>query len=134
MRTGIYCQKKETEHNIRPVPSATGMAVSRQTVYRCLGQIGLYARRLDRCVPLTATHCPGLACSLILPDFHMESSRYKLSPRERHCFGGTELLIWGGIILRSRTDLYVQIGTIIGLIYRDVILEHVRLFQGAVVA
>ncbi|GFX15507.1 HTH_Tnp_Tc3_2 domain-containing protein [Trichonephila clavipes] len=36
--------------------SATGTAVSRQTVYRRLGPIGLYARRPVRCVPLTATH------------------------------------------------------------------------------
>ncbi|GFW82958.1 transposable element Tcb2 transposase [Trichonephila clavipes] len=36
---------------------ATGTTVSRQTVYRRLGHIGLYARRLVRCVPLTATHC-----------------------------------------------------------------------------
>ncbi|GFU63668.1 HTH_Tnp_Tc3_2 domain-containing protein [Trichonephila clavipes] len=71
---------------------ATGTTVSRQTVYRRLGHIGLYARRPVRCVPLTATHCrlrltwsrehalwtpqqwccvmfstsPGLVCSLIL--------------------------------------------------------------------
>ncbi|GFY07634.1 transposable element Tcb1 transposase [Trichonephila clavipes] len=37
--------------------SATGTTVSRQTVYRRLGNIGLYARRHVRCVPLTATHC-----------------------------------------------------------------------------
>ncbi|GFY20990.1 HTH_Tnp_Tc3_2 domain-containing protein [Trichonephila clavipes] len=36
--------------------SATGMTVSRQTMYRRLGHIGLYARRPVRCVPLTATH------------------------------------------------------------------------------
>ncbi|GFY28934.1 transposable element Tcb1 transposase [Trichonephila clavipes] len=37
--------------------SATGTTVSRQTVYRRLGHICLYARRPVRCVPLTATHC-----------------------------------------------------------------------------
>ncbi|GFT32710.1 transposable element Tcb1 transposase [Trichonephila clavipes] len=37
--------------------SATSTIVSRQTVYRHLGHIGLYARRPVRCVPLTATHC-----------------------------------------------------------------------------
>ncbi|GFX04281.1 HTH_Tnp_Tc3_2 domain-containing protein [Trichonephila clavipes] len=36
---------------------ATGTTVLRQTVYRRLGHIGLYARRPVRCVPLTATHC-----------------------------------------------------------------------------
>ncbi|GFU79917.1 transposable element Tcb1 transposase [Trichonephila clavipes] len=41
----------------RQLSSATGTAVSRQTVYRRLGHIGLYARRPVRCVPLTATHC-----------------------------------------------------------------------------
>ncbi|GFT28812.1 HTH_Tnp_Tc3_2 domain-containing protein [Trichonephila clavipes] len=37
--------------------SATGKTVSRQTMYRRLGHIGLYARRPVRCVPLIATHC-----------------------------------------------------------------------------
>ncbi|KFM63892.1 Transposable element Tc1 transposase, partial [Stegodyphus mimosarum] len=39
----------------RQLSSASG--TSRQTVYRRLGQIGLYACRPVRCVPLTATHC-----------------------------------------------------------------------------
>ncbi|GFW84646.1 transposable element Tcb1 transposase [Trichonephila clavipes] len=39
-----------------PLSSATGTTVSRQTVYRRLGHIGLYARRPVRCFPLTATH------------------------------------------------------------------------------
>ncbi|GFW35490.1 transposable element Tcb1 transposase [Trichonephila clavipes] len=37
--------------------SATGTTVSKQTVYRRLGHIGLYDRRPVLCVPLTATHC-----------------------------------------------------------------------------
>ncbi|GFW96839.1 transposable element Tcb1 transposase [Trichonephila clavipes] len=37
--------------------SATGTTVSRQTVYRLLEHIGLYARRPVRCVALPATHC-----------------------------------------------------------------------------
>ncbi|GBN80434.1 hypothetical protein AVEN_196681-1, partial [Araneus ventricosus] len=41
----------------RQLSSATGTTVSRQTVYRRLGHIGLYARRPVRCVPLIATHC-----------------------------------------------------------------------------
>ncbi|GFX34375.1 transposable element Tcb1 transposase [Trichonephila clavipes] len=41
----------------RQLSSATGTTVSRQTVYRRLGHIGLYARRPVRSVPLTATHC-----------------------------------------------------------------------------
>ncbi|GFT94417.1 transposable element Tcb1 transposase [Trichonephila clavipes] len=59
MRTGIWqlLPKKQTEHSIRPVSSATCTKFSRQTVYRRLWYIGLYARRPVRCVPLTATHC-----------------------------------------------------------------------------
>ncbi|GFV39456.1 transposable element Tcb1 transposase [Trichonephila clavipes] len=41
----------------RQLSSATGTTVSRKTVDRRLGHIGLYARRSVRCVPLTATHC-----------------------------------------------------------------------------
>ncbi|GFV18990.1 transposable element Tcb1 transposase [Trichonephila clavipes] len=41
----------------RQLSSATGMTVSRQTMYRRLGHICLYARKPVRCVPLNATHC-----------------------------------------------------------------------------
>ncbi|GFU11378.1 HTH_Tnp_Tc3_2 domain-containing protein [Trichonephila clavipes] len=40
----------------RQFSSATGTTISRQTVYRRLGSICLYARRPVSCVPLTATH------------------------------------------------------------------------------
>ncbi|GFW71628.1 transposable element Tc3 transposase [Trichonephila clavipes] len=54
------------------------------------------------------------------------------NPIERHRYGGAGWLVWGGIILDSRTDLHVQSVTMTGDIYRDVILEqHVRLFRGA---
>ncbi|GFS59890.1 transposable element Tcb1 transposase [Trichonephila clavipes] len=64
MRTGIYLavtakrNRRSTESDLsRQLSSATGTTVSRQTVYRRLGHIGLYARMPVRCVPLTATHC-----------------------------------------------------------------------------
>ncbi|GFV97107.1 transposable element Tcb1 transposase [Trichonephila clavipes] len=41
----------------RQLSSATDTTVSRQTVHRRLGHIGLYAHSFVRCVPLTATHC-----------------------------------------------------------------------------
>ncbi|GFY23168.1 HTH_Tnp_Tc3_2 domain-containing protein [Trichonephila clavipes] len=41
----------------RQLSPATGTTVFRQTEYRRLGHIGLYARRSVKCVPLTATHC-----------------------------------------------------------------------------
>ncbi|GFV84188.1 transposable element Tcb2 transposase [Trichonephila clavipes] len=51
---------------------------------------------------------------------------------EQHRYGGAGWVIWGGIILGSRTYLHVQSVTMTGHIYRDVILEqHVRWFRGA---
>ncbi|GFV83730.1 retrovirus-related Pol polyprotein from transposon TNT 1-94 [Trichonephila clavipes] len=43
---------------------------------------------------------------------------------ERHRYGGAGWLVWGGIILGSRTDLHVQSVTMTGHIYWDVILEQ----------
>ncbi|GFT80359.1 HTH_Tnp_Tc3_2 domain-containing protein [Trichonephila clavipes] len=96
----------------RQLSSSTDTTVSRQTVYRRLGHIGLYARRPVRYVPLTATHCRlRLTCSrkhalwttqqwscvmfslqraqiwlavCFSPDFNMDSARYPLPPREHH--------------------------------------------------
>ncbi|GFX81632.1 transposable element Tcb1 transposase [Trichonephila clavipes] len=42
---------------------------------------------------------------------------------ERHRYGGAGWLVWGGIILGSRTDLHFQSVTMADHIYRDVILE-----------
>ncbi|GFY21948.1 transposable element Tcb1 transposase [Trichonephila clavipes] len=150
-----------TQHQICLVSSQVS-SVSRQTVYRRLGHIGLYARRPVRCVPLTATHC---RLRLIWSREHAlwrpqqwscvifsEESRFSLQSHslrtliwrepgtryhhentiERHRYGGAGWLVWGGIILGSRTDLHVQSATMTGHIYRDVILEQlVRLFRGA---
>ncbi|KFM67269.1 hypothetical protein X975_11978, partial [Stegodyphus mimosarum] len=43
---------------------------------------------------------------------------------KRHRYGGVGVLVWGGIILGSRANLHVQIGTMTSQIYRDVILEQ----------
>ncbi|GFU00687.1 transposable element Tcb2 transposase [Trichonephila clavipes] len=157
-------------HNILNPPSplkavlrgSTGTTVSRQTVYRRLGHIRLYARRPDRCAPLTATHCrlrltwnrehalwtpQQWSCVMFSDESRVSlqsDSRRTLIWRapgtryhqentiERHRYGGAEWLVWGGIILGSRTDLHVQSVTMTGHIYRDFILEqHVRLFRGA---
>ncbi|GFU48015.1 transposable element Tc3 transposase [Trichonephila clavipes] len=111
----------------RHLSSATGTTVSSQTVYRRLGHIGLYARRPVRCVPLTATHCR------LRLTWRTPGTRFtKRTPLNDKRYGGAGWLVWGGIILGSRTDLHVQSVTMTGHIYRDVILEqHVRLFRGA---
>ncbi|GFU04267.1 transposable element Tcb1 transposase [Trichonephila clavipes] len=138
----------------RQLSSATGTIVSRQTAYRRLEHIGLYARRPVRCVPLTATHCrlrltwsrehalwtPQQWSCVMFSDesrFILQSdSRRTLIWRapgtryhqesiiERLRYGGAGWLVWGGIIPGSRTDLHVQNVTMTGHIYRDVILEQ----------
>ncbi|GFT99724.1 transposable element Tcb1 transposase [Trichonephila clavipes] len=140
--------------------SATGTTVSRQTVYRRLGHIGLYTNTPVRCVPLMAIHChlrltwsrehalwtpQQWSCVIFSDEFSLQSdsrrtviwrasgTRYhQENSIERHRYGGAGWLVWGGIILGSRTGLHVQSVTMTGHIYRDVILEqHVRLFRGA---
>ncbi|GFT84936.1 transposable element Tcb1 transposase [Trichonephila clavipes] len=138
----------------RLLSSATGTTISRQSVYRRLGHIGLYARRPVRCVPLTATHCrlrltwsrehalwtpQQWSCVMFSSEsrFNLQSdSRRTLIWRapgtryhqentiERHRYFAARRLIWGGIILGFRTDLHVQSVTMTGHIYQDVILEQ----------
>ncbi|GFU47340.1 transposable element Tcb1 transposase [Trichonephila clavipes] len=165
MRTGIYIyiylavtakrNRRSTVSDLsRQLSSATGTAVSRQTVYRCLGHIGPYARRPVRCVPLTATHChlrltwsrehalwtPQQWSCVMFSDesrFSLQSDSHRTliwrapgtryhqeNTIERHRYGGAGCLDWGGIILDSRTDLHVQSLTMTGHIYQDVILEQ----------
>ncbi|GFX33957.1 transposable element Tcb1 transposase [Trichonephila clavipes] len=138
----------------RLLSSATGATVSRQTMYKRLRHISLYARRPVRCVPLTSTHCrlrltwsrehalwtPQQWSYVMFSDesrFSLQSdSRRTLIWRasgtryhqentiERHRYGGAGWLVWGGIFLGSRTDLHVQSVTLTGYIYWDVILEQ----------
>ncbi|GFV08030.1 transposable element Tcb1 transposase [Trichonephila clavipes] len=146
----------------RQLSSATGTTVLRQTVYRRLRHTRLYARRPVRYVPLTATHChlrltwsrehvlwtpQQWSCMMFSHEYRFSlqsdsrrtfiwrapGTRYhQENTIEQHRYGGAGCLVWGGIILGSRTDLYVQSVTMADHIYRDVLLEqHVRLFRGA---
>ncbi|GFV16442.1 HTH_Tnp_Tc3_2 domain-containing protein [Trichonephila clavipes] len=128
----------------RQVSSATGTIVSRKTVYRRLGHIGLYARRPVKCVPLTATHCrlrltwsrehalwtPQQWSCVMFSDesrfsFQSDSRRtlicrapgthyHQEDTIERHRYVGAGWLVWAGIILGSTTDLHVQSVTMTG--------------------
>ncbi|GFT07229.1 transposable element Tcb1 transposase [Trichonephila clavipes] len=119
----------------RQLSSATGMTVSRQTVYRRLGHIGLYARRPVRCVPLKATRLRltwSREHALCTPQqwpcvkfsdksrFSLQSdsrrtliwrapgtSYHQENTIKRHRYGGAGWLVWGEIILGSRTDPHV---------------------------
>ncbi|GFX38348.1 HTH_Tnp_Tc3_2 domain-containing protein [Trichonephila clavipes] len=112
----------------RQLSSATRTTVSRQTVYRRLRPIGLYARRPVRWVPLTATQCRlrltwSREHALWTPQqwscvMFSEESRFSLQSDSRwtiiwrgpgtryhqentivrHRYGGAGWLVWGGII------------------------------------
>ncbi|GFX86029.1 transposable element Tcb1 transposase [Trichonephila clavipes] len=128
MRTGIWqLLSKETDGALLKLQTEhTGVTVSRQTVYRRLGHIGLYTRSPVRCVPLTATHRRlRLTWKRQVP---VTTKRTPLNDTITVVQDGSR--VWGGIILGSRTDLHVQSVTVTGHIYWDVILEHVRLFRG----
>ncbi|GFV87816.1 transposable element Tcb2 transposase [Trichonephila clavipes] len=53
---------------------------------------------------------------------------------ERNRYGGRGVLVWGGIMLGSRTDLHIfDAGSVNGTRYcNEILLSYVRLFRGAI--
>ncbi|GFW02812.1 transposable element Tc3 transposase [Trichonephila clavipes] len=147
----------------RHTTQATGRPISRFTVARRLHGGGLFARRPVRCVPLTPAHRRrrSLWCRerrnwrdnewgrLLFTD----ESRFSLSSDshgiliwrergsrnhpsniiERDRYGGRGVLVWGGIMLGSRTDLHIfDACSVNGTRYcNEILLPYVRLFRGA---
>ncbi|KFM71840.1 Transposable element Tcb2 transposase, partial [Stegodyphus mimosarum] len=118
------------------VTVATGVRISRQTVYRRLNHAGLYARRPAVCTPLTSAQ-KGARLNWSLKHQHSsvgewanvmfsDESRFSLStgsrrvtiwrelgthfePRntsERHHFPSRGVMVWAGIMMDGRTDLH----------------------------
>ncbi|GFV65411.1 transposable element Tcb2 transposase [Trichonephila clavipes] len=147
----------------RHTTQATGRPISRFTVARRLHGGGLFARRLVRCVPLTPAHRRrrSLWCREHRNwrdnewgrVFFTDESRFSLSSDshriliwrergsrnhpsnviERDRYGGRGVLVWGGIMLGSRTDLHIfDAGSVNGTRYcNEILLPYVRLFRGA---
>ncbi|GFX45739.1 transposable element Tc3 transposase [Trichonephila clavipes] len=124
---------------------------------------GLFARRPVRCVPLTPAHRRrrSLWCRehrnrrdnewgrVLFTDesrFSLSSDSHRiLIWRERGShnhpsniiesgwYGGRGVLVWGGIMLGSRTDLHIfDAGSVNGTRYcNEILLPYVRLFRGA---
>lgn len=120
--------------------AVSGVRVSRQTVYRRLRAVGLYARRPAVCVPLTRLHIRSRLQwsqqhrnwtlnewrNVMFTDesrfsLHNDSRRAivwrergtRFNPTnivERYPFGGGGVLVWGGIMFNGRTDLHVFAG------------------------
>ncbi|GFV72697.1 transposable element Tcb2 transposase [Trichonephila clavipes] len=147
----------------RHTTQATGGPISRFTVARRLHGGGLFARRPVRCVPLTPAHRRrrSLWCRehrnwrdnewgrVLFTD----ESRFSLSTYshriliwrergsrnhpsniiERDRYGGRCVLVWGGIMLDSRTDLHIfDAGSVNLTRYcNEILLPYARLFRGA---
>ncbi|GFW75786.1 transposable element Tc1 transposase [Trichonephila clavipes] len=147
----------------RHTTQATGRPISRFTVARRLNGGGLFARRPVRCVPLTPAHRRrrSLWCRehrnwrdnewgrVLFTDesrFSLSSDSHRIliwrergsrnhpsNIIERDRYGGRGVLVWGGIMLGSRTDLHIfDAGSVNGIRYcNEILLPYVRLFRGA---
>ncbi|GFS71457.1 transposable element Tcb2 transposase [Trichonephila clavipes] len=147
----------------RHTTQATGRPISRFTVARRLHGVGLFARRPIRCVPLTPAHRRrrSLWCRehrnwrdnewgrVLFTDesrFSLSSDSHRIliwrergsrnypsNIIERDRYGGRGVLVWGGIMLGSRTDLHIfDAGSVNGTRYsNEILLPYVRLFRGA---
>ncbi|GFX84765.1 transposable element Tcb2 transposase [Trichonephila clavipes] len=115
---------------------ATGIRISRQTVYRRLNHFSLYARGEAVCIPLTSAHKRArLNCSLHFQHWSVgewanvmfsDECQFSLSrdsgrvtiwiergtrfePRsitKRHHFPSRGVMVWAGTMMDGRTDLY----------------------------
>ncbi|GFY28528.1 transposable element Tcb2 transposase [Trichonephila clavipes] len=147
----------------RHTTQATGRPISRFTVARRLHGDDLLARRPVRCVPLTPAHRRrrSLCCRehrnwrdnewrrVLFTDesrFSLSSDSHRIliwrergsrnhpsNIIERDRYGGRGVLVWGGIMLGSRTDLHIfDAGSVNGTRYcNEILLPYVRLFRGA---
>ncbi|GFV13617.1 transposable element Tcb2 transposase [Trichonephila clavipes] len=125
----------------RHTTQVTGRPISRFTVARRLHGGGLFARRPVRCVPLTPAHRRRHESRFSLSsDSHRiliwrerGSRNHPSNIIERDRYGGRGVLVWGGIMLGSRTDLHIfDAGSVNGTRYcNEILLQSVRLFRGA---
>ncbi|GFV45234.1 transposable element Tcb1 transposase [Trichonephila clavipes] len=125
----------------RHTTQATGRPISHFTVARRLHGGGLFARLLKRCVPLTPAHRRRHESRFSLSsDSHRilnwrerGSRNHPSNIIERDRYGGRGVLLWGVIILGSRTDLHIfDAGSVNGTHYcNEILLPYVRLFRGA---
>ncbi|GFW23749.1 transposable element Tcb1 transposase [Trichonephila clavipes] len=120
---------------------ATGRPISRFTKARRLHGGGPFARRPGRCVHLTPAHRRRHESRFSLSsDSHRiliwrerGSRNHPSNIIERDRYGGRGVLVWGGIMLGSRTDLHIfDAGSVNGTRYcNEILLPYVRLFRGA---
>ncbi|GFW10010.1 transposable element Tcb2 transposase [Trichonephila clavipes] len=147
----------------RHTTQATGRPISRFTVARRLHSGGLFTRRPVRFVPLTPAHRRRRSLwgrehrngrdNEWGQGLFTDESRFSLSSDshrilicrergnrnhpsniiERERNGGHGVLVWGGIMLGSCTDLHIfDAGSVNGTRYcKEILLPYVRRFRGA---
>ncbi|GFY02066.1 transposable element Tcb2 transposase [Trichonephila clavipes] len=144
--------------------SAIGTTVSTQTVRNCLHGVGLYVRRPMICVRLTSRHrCDRREWATEHVNwrrnewsnvFFSDESRFSVHPDNRRFFiwrdrgsrnnpafvhesvrfGGGGVLVYGGISIDGRTDLYIiRGGPLTARRYRDEILRPVVVTYAAAI-
>ncbi|GFV47839.1 transposable element Tcb2 transposase [Trichonephila clavipes] len=106
--------------------SATGTTVSTDTVRNRLHGVGLYARRSMVCVRLTSRHRRDRSERI----FNWRDRGSRNNPASVHesvRFGGGGVLVYGGISIDGRTDLYIiPDGPLTARRYRDEILRPIE--------
>ncbi|GFW98469.1 transposable element Tcb2 transposase [Trichonephila clavipes] len=106
--------------------SATGTTVSTQTVRNRLHGVGLYARRPMVCVKLTSRHRRDRRDRRIFIWRDRGSRNNPAFVHESVRFGGAGVLVYGGISIDGRTDLYmIRDGPLTARRYWDEILRPI---------
>ncbi|GFU80588.1 transposable element Tcb2 transposase [Trichonephila clavipes] len=105
--------------------SATGTTVSTQTVRNRLHGVGLYAHRPLVCVRLTSRHRRDRRERIFIwRDCGIRNNPAFVHESVRFCGGG--VLVYGGISIDGRTDLYIiRDGPLTDRRYRDEILRPI---------
>ncbi|GFU81735.1 transposable element Tc3 transposase [Trichonephila clavipes] len=112
----------------RHTTQVTGRPISRFTVARRL------ARWWSVCTtPYESRFSLSSDSHRILIWRERESRNHPSNIIERDRYGGRGVLVWGGIVLGSRTDLHIfDAGSVNGTRYcNEILLPYVRLFRGA---
>ncbi|GFX37147.1 transposable element Tcb1 transposase [Trichonephila clavipes] len=155
----LICRGSKSTHRGSVVFCETVVPLDRRRLHGG----GLFARRPVRCVPLTPAHRRrrSLWCRehrnwrdnewgrVLFTDesrFSLSSDSHRIliwrergsrnhpsNIIERDRYGGRGVLVWGGIMLASRTDLHIfDAGSVNGTRYcNEILLPYVRLFRGA---
>ncbi|GFU50498.1 transposable element Tcb2 transposase [Trichonephila clavipes] len=133
-------RQQTAEEIARHTTQATGRPISRFIVARRLHGGGLLARRPVRDNEWGRVLFTNESRFSLSSDSHRiliwrerGSRNHPSNIIEKDRYGGRGVLVWGGIMLGSRTDLHIfDAGSVNGTRYcNEILLPYVRLFRGA---